>query len=287
MLTHFTLLPPKCRSVWGARAGVAFRGEYGCQEAGRPPSPPFSLPPQKVLAAPSHCRGPSLSPTPRRPHQVGRPTPAPSAARRSVRERPPGWTSLSSCLPAPTPTLVSAQGRGHALGLLWVRASLLPFHALESLGKFLVQAGFVNVRPVPQDRVAPALSSQSPSGALLASQSCPRQARVAGQVDGALFSARRHSSVDPRQATAELATSCWGLPVARRVAGCERCRGRAGSGGRLQALPGLWVTRPVRTLCGECSRMGLRASRPSGVSSLLSARCAGNSAGRCSVPGRC
>lgn len=78
----------------------------------RSPRPQSSLPLQRAPATPSPCRGRGPSHTRRRAHWAGRPTPAPSAARRQVTERPPGSTSSGSSSPAPTRTSVSPGAGG-------------------------------------------------------------------------------------------------------------------------------------------------------------------------------
>lgn len=112
-------------SLGGPRGMAAFTREVAQQVRGRQgvggaarrpearsPRPQSSLPLQRAPATPSPCRGRGPSHTRRRAHWAGRPTPAPSAARRQVTERPPGSTSSGSSSPAPTRTSVSPGAGG-------------------------------------------------------------------------------------------------------------------------------------------------------------------------------
>lgn len=131
-----------------------------------------------------------------------------------------------------------------------------------SLGKFLLQTGFVTALPVPSDRVAAAPPARSPGGALLASQGRPGPA---AQLGGWTARCSAHAGTALRTVRQLPSLPLLpGSPMAWRVAGWGCCRLR----GRPQPPLGCPGSRdpcgrseaPAR-VCPLGRRTGLRASR--------------------------
>lgn len=271
-------------SLGGPRGMAAFTREVAQQVRGRQgvggaarrpearsPRPQSSLPLQRAPATPSPCRGRGPSHTRRRAHWAGRPTPAPSAARRQVTERPPGSTSSGSSSPAPTRTSVSPRPGGSA-----------PAPRLPSCGR----AAFTCVR---RRSVSASCSfSRKAPVTRWASWSCPCPARPGGCPPPSCPWAQGRPATP---GTAAFTPAGWGLPLGGRAAGCEPGGGaRQASRGRdrtsvVPVGPGtVWAPcRPAGSTCWNPARTHLLslasaalrrafvdagASRPSAVASV-------------------